>query len=222
MGIPTLLLGPGARTLAAGLWALPAAAVPSSRQPPFPRRPREDWVSFPEGCEQPGSSREQSFAPLGGFSFPVAGEGWWPRLWGGAAGCRGVEGAAENLSWSSEGSWPPAGDGARLPAAPWLFRKCRTGMGVRTGSAFYPKPPLVYCIGSRQLLTPLPLPTRTLKSEIAESMLLRWPAVLPLQVVPPPTPSFALPLPPPAERAAEWDPRDRRPSLARIVTVYKQ
>lgn len=204
-----------------GLWALPAAAVPSSRQPPFLRRPRKDWVSFPEGCQQPGSSAEQSFAPLGGFALPAAGEGWWPRLSRGAAGCRGVEGAAENLRRSSESSRPPAGDGARLPAAPWLCRKRRIGVGVRTGSAFNPKPPLVYCIGSRQLLTPLPLPTRTLKSEIAESMLPGWPSVLPSQVV---SPNSVLcpPLTPARGTRGRVGLQGLQASLARIVAVYKQ
>lgn len=43
--------------------------------------------------------------------------------------------------------------------------------------AFYPKPPLVYCIGSRQLLTPLPLLTQILKSEITEFVLPSGPPV---------------------------------------------
>lgn len=118
----------------------------------------------------------QGCAPLGGFAFPEAGKGLLGLTAGvgsrptrrRAAALRVEEGTAGNLSPRVGNYWLRAGPGAR-PSA--VFRKCRTRGGGPAGSAFCSQPPLAYCIVLCQLLAPLPLPTRTLKSEIAEYVL---------------------------------------------------
>lgn len=183
-----------ARPLQASGSRLRPPCPPSSRlTPTVPAGSRRIGFPFARGApglKAPGSGGLRTPRGLrvsGRAGGVVATAAVGSRLGGGAEGRRSVEGTAGNLSPSSRSSWPRAGDGARFPVASRLFRKCRTEGGGSARSAFYPKPPLVYCIGSHQLLTPLPLPARILKSEITEFVLLEWSPVpnSPPRVLPP-------------------------------------